>query len=355
MMRNHPSSFFMRLPYDIRVIVYTYLEPTALPPLSPTFSNPGFYLSCRQAQQELEDIAQLRLTKYLAHFNSTTETNLNPTTSPNEPRNISVTVPFSTLQKQADRCSYTSYLSWTQKLLFDLHPLLAKHFNTIRIHIGTNNPNDTVPKHTTLTDRGRIEVSIHKLLRDIAYMIDRMNKNPAGNETANVTLATIYPYRHGEVKSFPPRQIKTRRICLSWDLRGDEAGQDVTLNGKLYQSCNLGRESYTAEALARRASAEPVSETDPQEDNLAWLPRTVFYHVRDTERLMGQMCLQSSRRWSLCEEGHFVNETLNAQECTVEYVSCKGLEGKLERGLRRVSEEEFERSEREVEAALWSM
>jgi hypothetical protein len=349
----------MRLPYDVRAVMYRYLEPNALPPLAPSFNSPGFYLSCRQAQQELEELAQNGFTEFLDHWKATTSAHLNLNTSPNKPRNITITIPFSALHKHPDKILDRNRLSWTKELLHDLQPLFAKHFNLIRIHIGTRNPNDTVPEYTTLISRGRVEVSMHKLLRDLAYMIEHMNAFGSESDVARVSLATILPYAHGEpVEYFAPKKIQTRRICLSWDLRDNIDVQDVVLNGKLYQSCNRGRASYTVEALARRASVEETLSSNvigTQDGDPAWRPRTVFYHVRDNDRLMGQMCLQSYRRWTPCEDGHFVNETLNALECTEEYVSCKGLEGDVERGLRRIDNDMFERSEREVEAALWSV
>jgi hypothetical protein len=359
-MQPHPESFFTRFPYDIRVVIYSYLEPTALPPFAPSFSNPGFYLSCHQAKQELDEIVHDCLCKYLAHIKTTMNTDFNPTIDPNKPHNITVTVPFAGLHNIASNSPYKAQLPWTNEVLSKLHPLFAEYFYTVRIHIGTGSATDTVPEHTTLSERGRIEVSMHRLLRDVAYMINRVNYVRPESDTAgggNVPLGTMFPHTQGEEeKSSPPRHIKTRRICLSWDLRDKADAQDVVLNGKLYQSCNLGRESYSAEALARRAKqTEPdlSNEVGQQDGNPAWRPRTVFYHVRDDQRLAGQMCLQSNRRWAPCEEGHFVNETLNALECTEEYVSCKGLGVDVEQGLRQVDEDMFELREREVEAALW--
>jgi hypothetical protein len=68
---------------------------------------------------------------------------------------------------------------------------------------------------------------------------------------------------------------------------------------------------------------------------------------------VGQICLQSYPHWAIREEGFFLNEVLNGQETDREYVSSESLGMYLERGLRAISEEEYEMQEREVEAVLW--
>lgn len=89
-----------------------------------------------------------------------------------------------------------------------------------------------------------------------------------------------------------------------------------------------------------------------QDVDLEHYPRTVFYHVRDSQRLMGLMCIQSSRRWATAYDGLFLGEILLSRKCTTEYVSCVGLDGRLIKGLTAVHEELYEREESEVEVAL---
>lgn len=66
-------SFFDRLPYDIRAIVYKYLEPDVIPPFSTETANVGFYLSCHQARRELNELAPASqgCKDMMANFNNT--------------------------------------------------------------------------------------------------------------------------------------------------------------------------------------------------------------------------------------------------------------------------------------------
>ncbi|KAH7413595.1 hypothetical protein DE146DRAFT_1160 [Phaeosphaeria sp. MPI-PUGE-AT-0046c] len=356
-MVSNSKSFFTHLPYDIRVIIYDYLEPAEAPPFHPGFSTPAFRLTCHQAQEEIDDKPKQQFAKFIADFEANIPDDIDLTCRPYDLHNITVTIPFSALHTAVGHGQQKNYVGWKEKYRNALHPLFALCFNTIRIHFGTEENKDA-PDHETILDRGRVDVSMHTLMRGLVYKIERMNEIDYAKETAGGIdpNAIARPPEQGEITT----QARARRICLSWDLRDSKSERDVVLNGKLYQSCNLGRQSYSAEAIARRQRAAEQSSADElslavnHDIDLVHYPRTVFYHVRDTQRLVGLMCIQSSRRWAACEEGFYLNEALNAQACTTEYVNCTGLGGHLVRGLATVQEEVFEREEREVEAALWA-
>jgi hypothetical protein len=138
----------------------------------------------------------------------------------------------------------------------------------------------------------------------------------------------------------------------AWDLRsGPDTTQDIALNGELHHSRNIGRDSYDGHQLLHGVCVDGMQQA--QHLDLRCYPRTVLYHLRDPQRLVGQICLQSYPHWAIREEGFFLNEVLNGQETDREYVSSESLGMYLERGLRAISEEEYEMQEREVEAVLW--
>jgi hypothetical protein len=57
-----PQSFFKRLPYDVRRVIYDYID---TPPLTVTSESFGLYLSCWQGKQEMDHAAATRLRKCL--------------------------------------------------------------------------------------------------------------------------------------------------------------------------------------------------------------------------------------------------------------------------------------------------
>lgn len=356
-MQSNPTSFFIRLPYDIRVIIYAYLEPTGEgPPFRPGFSSPAFRLTCRQALEEITDRPKEQLATFLADFKAKTKVDLVVTSRADDLHNIVVTIPFSAIHNNVGHGQQKYYVGWNEEYRKAVEPLLALCFNTVRIHIGTKEDKDA-PDHATLLDRGRVDVSMHRLMRILVEKIERTNeieyaKQEAGRVDANTATR---PLEQGNITT----PVRARRISLSWDLRDDKSETNVVLNGRLHQSRNLGRQSFTAEAIARRErAAEKLSEEETSQAldqgiDVAHYPRTLFYHVRDTQRLVGLMCVQSSRRWTACEDGFFLNEALNALMCTTEYVSCISLNGHLQKGLTAVDEEDFEIKEKEVTTVLW--
>jgi hypothetical protein len=355
-MCSKPQAFFTYLPYDIRVIIYSYLEPSDAPPFSPRFST-AFHLTCHQALEEINDKPKKTLAKFVSDFKVKTQVDLTITSEPHDLHNITVTIPFKAINTSVGHGHQKNYVGWKSEYKKAFHPLLALNFNTVRVNIGSEDDKDA-PDHATLLDRGRVDVCMHSLMRSLVHSIERRNVIDFASQEAEGgdSIATTWPPDREDLSS----QVRARRICLSWDLRDNKSEKGTVLNGQLHQSRNLGRQSYSAEAMARRQRLEDLLFGDEtslaREENMdfAQLPRTVFYHVRDSQRLMGLMCIQSSRRWAACEDGFFLNEAINAQECTMEYVSCVGMDGHLVRGLTALDQDTYEDEEREVEDVLWA-
>jgi hypothetical protein len=68
----HRDSFFTRFSYDVRAIIYFYLESEDLPPLALDPHCVNFLLSCRAAKQEVDDLSSRRHAPFFASFKETT-------------------------------------------------------------------------------------------------------------------------------------------------------------------------------------------------------------------------------------------------------------------------------------------
>jgi hypothetical protein len=342
MMNADIGPFFARLPYDVRAIVYAYLKHDKLPPFAPGLPVLGFLLSCRQAHQEILEIilptAQERLAVYLAKFKVKSQIpEWDISTTQGNVCSITVSIPWD------DFCTPDGLIKQgAQGTVKSMHPLFALYFDMVRIHVSGKDDGWS-PSHDALRDRGRVDENMQRLLRDVvARMIDRQR------DVGDVSLESAEDL--SEVR--PDLHVRTRRICISWDLRsGADSTQGIALNGELHHSRNIGRESYDGLQLMHGVRTEDMQKAQHLDPRC--YPRTVFYHLHDPQRLLGHMCLQSYSRWAFREEGFFLNEVLNGQETDREYVSSESLGMYLERGLRGISEEEYEMQEREVEAVLW--
>ncbi|KAH7079675.1 hypothetical protein FB567DRAFT_552078 [Paraphoma chrysanthemicola] len=356
---------FFDLPYDIRAIVYSYLEPQNVPPLSPAFESGGFMFSCRQAKQELEEMASKELKRFLDHFARSTGVEIRLSSTVGELKSVTVHLPFRAFSGRGWDGEGIRVM-WKREIMTCLHPLFAQAFDKVRIHIAADPDTQIWPQHESLSDRGRFEVTIHSLLRDIAYMIERVNRD---RETwhadgAQFKLDQIFGYEHGKKsESYPTAHVNARRISLSWDLRGTtEREQTVRLNGRMH---HLGRKSVhistressfigpiAASANAIRALlVRGEEELDPPPARLADYESMLFYHLRDSQRLVGEMCIQSKWRWPPREDWRF-NELLNGATTNLEYISSRGLGKRVEKGLKGVEQDDYEAEDEAMQRAL---
>lgn len=329
--------FFERLPYDVRAIVYTYFEPGQPPPIAPGFqqTSSGFILSCRRAKEEIEEIPRMNVANLLREFKATFERNTSLTihipaisrsSTINQLRNVTVILPFTSLHfLRSSTCDYM----WKREVLAGLHPLFALYFSKIRIHFsGPENQ----PACATLLDRGKVEVSMHSLLRDVTYMLERVNSKKT--DRANAVVETIFKFdakRRSE--AYPSARVNAKQICLSWDLMEGEVqgkGDAVALNGKLHRNPEPG-----IHVNGGKAGAES------------------FYHLRDRERMVGEMGIVSNSRWALADDPR-LNSLLNGVETRWTYCSSGGLGEHLREGLDGVSETEFEEREQQVSRLIYT-
>jgi hypothetical protein len=83
--------------------------------------------------------------------------------------------------------------------------------------------------------------------------------------------------------------ISKRRIWLSWDLHNEMHARDyIVLKEKLHRQSRSTAE-HILSVLDNLEDGEAV-----QEDvDLAHDSHLVFYHLRDPQRLVSQMCIQS--------------------------------------------------------------
>jgi hypothetical protein len=356
---------FFDLPYDIRAIIYSYLEPQNVPPLSPAFESGGFMFSCRQAKQELEEMASKALKRFIESFKRSTGIEIRLSSTVGELKSVTIHLPFKAFSGRGWDGEGIRVM-WKREVMTGLHPLLAQHFDKVRIHISADLDTQTWPEHESLSDRGRFEVTIHSLLRDIAYMIERVNRNPPDWHSNNaLMLDQIFGYEHGKkVEQYPTTHVNARRISLSWDLRdATNPESPIVLNGRMHhlglKSGNRSREpasllgplAVPANAI-KAFLAKDEGERDLSSIKLTDYENMLFYHLRDPRRLVGEMCIQSRQRWPPLEDWRF-NELLNAATTDLEYISSQGLGKRVERGLRGIEQDKFEAEEEQIQRTLW--
>lgn len=326
-------SLFERLPYDVRISIYSYLEPGELPPFTRGFltSTSGFILSCRHAKRDLDDIAATRFVKarngFLAAFESST--GLTPHISesvvdgsPGQLRRITIALPWSSVHYLLGRWM------WKREVLAGLHPLFSAFFNTVQVHFSGL---EDQPVYETQLNRGRVEVSMHSLLRDIGYMIERVNRQETGGE-GDIPMGVIFESKAGILEKYPGARVSAKRICLSWNL-----------------SSSLRASRLTSDALVLNGKRhrQPCGNTGDRSDSAS------FYHLRNEQRTMAEMGITDDARWTLLTPGQF-SVLLNASSTVMEYCSSESLGGNLRPGLRGIDENSFEVADEEISKLIYT-
>jgi hypothetical protein len=338
----HPNSFFSRLPYDIRAIIYVYLEDDKNLLALSRYDSIGFMLSCRKAKEELNEDASRRLRYFLDEFARNTSLELKVQQCKCDPQVVTVQLPFAALNSLDSH----SDARWKRKVLVGLHPLLSQYLNTLRIHFVCTE--DCTPPHSTKIEKSKLEVNMHLILRHLGYMIDRVNvwhQFPPPNDQRRLELEQIFS-EHA-VTPYPDDQVKVKRICISWDLRNLTPGEDEpsTLKGtmdhaRIFRACQKGRRRrlfpetrahvvYIKKMLKENTFRPP----DPYRWSLA-----MCYHLWDIEHLVGEMGIISPMRWQLGRTfaflgvRHMIDGNDLERECDV---SMTGLGSEIREGGRR--------------------
>lgn len=327
--------FFEILPYDVRAIIYSYLEPEEHPPSLRDFQPTtfGFLSSCKLAKFEMDDIAACRLAKFIPIFKTQFEElagltcNVQISCTPLEYRNAKIIIPFTAL----DRFGNPSKVAiWKREVLMALHPLLAASFGKVQIHIDCTRDR---PQCETPLDRGRAEISLHHLLRDITYMIERIN----GREDERaIVLDEIFKYESGvRPLPYPPSTppVRARRICLSWDLRSADPEkkpqEKIVLNGKRHSVIVPGLQ------IIGQTTTGPT-----------------FYELRDVSRCVVEMGIQSETRWKRNGPGS-LTLLLNTVSTLATYCHSRGLGEEWRLGLKDMAESEYDEQEKLLSELLW--
>jgi hypothetical protein len=356
-MQTYPLSFFARLPYDIRAVIYGYLEPSLFPPVSHRFEECGFLLSCHQAKAELEEIAFQQLKAFLEKLRRSVPFPLVLKRNVNDLRRITVGLPFSAFSG-AGWYGTGMRIMWKREVLMALHQLFAKYFDIVHIQISNRGSSEGSPEHDTRAALGRIELAMHGLLRDIEYIIKRVNAHPDTAE-GGVTMDVIFPYVLGEgSRQYPMEHVRTRRICLTWDLRSDATSRDgqIALNGKLHQAkpktvdmptSGSGEAAKEICPVIEDQTLERLPEMDPSDCEVP-----MYYHLHSHSRLVGEMGLECHNRW-FEPQSWSSNELLNGLDDMAEYFYSERVGAQLQLGLRGITEPEYCDEEAEISQALW--
>jgi len=352
-------SFFERLSYDIRAVIYSYLEPDQFPPFSPRFQELGFLLSCRQAKTELEEVAFLRLEAFLERFRRAAPFPMVVKSDIENLRCVTVELPFGAFSG-AGWDGAGMRVMWKREVLTALHQLFAQHFDMVRLHVcDRQNTGASLEKHTLLA-LGRVELAMHGLLRDIEYMIKRVN---AHRDTADacIIMDTIFPYVLGErSRHYPAEHVKASRISLTWDLRSNITTSEapVALNGKLHQARPKIIDAPSSSSRVATKDLRPAIEEEPLEpipNGGPWYcERPTYYHLHGHRRLVGEMCLQSRHRWAK-PRSWSSNELLNGLDEFAEYISSSHLGAQPRVGLQDMTESQYCNEEANISQALWGI
>ena len=325
-------SIFEKLPYDVRVVIYAHLEPGDLPPLSPGYraSTAGCLLSCRAAKFDLDGIATTRLTGYykcfgikFAEFTGLEHRILKAPTHnlSSQLRQVTIVLPFTSFAPFSQH-----QCQWKRNMLIALHPLFIHYFDKVHIHFFGS---EGRPASNTLFDRGKVEVRMHSLLRDLGYMIARVNREGA-DENSKAIVDSIFPYVSGEdIREYPGVPVRAKRICLSWNLL-DEHEEAL---------------SSDAHVLNGRQHKMPGIELDK--------PQEIFYYLCNRQRTIGEIGMVSEQRWKDISRINF-SVLLNGQSTLNEYCSSDGVGRELRTGLSGISKEEFESCEAEVGSVVFA-
>jgi hypothetical protein len=297
-----PSCSYTSLPYDIRVIVHSYLGSGQL--FAPKLDCPGLYWSCKQAQEELDHIVHDQLKKLCTKIQDESCGLIVIQRDPDDLRHIKVVLPFNAFDHVIG-----GQLILRRDTLTALHPLLAFHFDTLHISLSCqNSPEECIPSCRTLMDRVSFHTdSLRSLLRDMGSFIDLLNKpgSEAGSTDADKDIldAIVLDNKPGDCEPFPRGKIRVQRICLSWDFRKSPS-QDTDLSGRLI----YGERSHSAVArkimqqLTKAKRSIQKTSSDPIFDP-PYHQTSMVYYLRGDDHDVGENGIVSLTRWRLDDRG----------------------------------------------------
>ncbi|KAF2246106.1 hypothetical protein BU26DRAFT_577614 [Trematosphaeria pertusa] len=254
-------SFFERLNYDVRVLVYEHMDD--IPPLGPGAIYSGFILACHQAKREVEEAAAKAVSKLLKHCKDECAAGredgqvfswpcidigiptITAASNFTQLRTITITLPFSALQGFGGSYDVQGF----HGVFWPLYPIFSKYFQKVSVQL-IDLPSH-LPSRKPL-DREYFRDWVRELLSDIAAEIPFSRSRGFGflaNDKARKAAKYAAP-------------IKTKHISFYWDTRdGADRAEDVELRGVRYrydadERKKLGKELNSQLPMQYRVSDE---------------------------------------------------------------------------------------------------
>jgi hypothetical protein len=286
------STFFSRLPYDVRMIIYSYLETGQ--PLAPRFECLGFYLSSQQSKREIEDFSRDRLRSLFATIENASGVKVAIKRGLDELRSITVVLPYTAFD---NFYASSSQPKWKHEVLTGLHPLFAYPFDTLHIEISNEQrPISSIPKCETQDAWPDVTGTLRFLIRDLGSIVEYSNTSNLRahllNDGQNKVEKVFKPDGAKQVAMDPSTNVKARRICLSWDHRPFPRGR-IQLSGRII---------YAEEPRHSRKGKWQTSRKEK-----SWIPAnlqtTMVYELSDAGCSVGEMGIVSPMRWPLYKPG----------------------------------------------------
>lgn len=291
--RNYAKpSFFEHLNYDVRQIIYQYME-DHLPPVSHSAKYMGFALTCKQAYLELRQPAARGLRRFLGNFQRDIEWYAATSIKviPEIPlhgtfasiRHITIRVPPSLV--------ISSFETQLDKAVVALRPILSGYFrrvtflfvDPVKIYSSTFRDRIRVASGFALFRLSQIvtdERNLHFSTIALSRYASVLSKYYDMHLPASVQPASAVPsYRMtpSNQDMCQPHPISTTDIQIAWDWRGEEtAGMPAILKGCVHQCDN--------QANGHSNSMYPK-----------------LYVLENDDRSVGMQGLICKQRWSVSE------------------------------------------------------
>ncbi|KAJ4293465.1 hypothetical protein N0V90_008748 [Kalmusia sp. IMI 367209] len=323
-----PPSFFEHLNYDVRQIIYQFME-DHLPPVSHSLKYAGFALSCKQAYTEVRQPAIRGLRRFLDNFQRTLEiyASTSPRIIPDIPlsssfthvRHITIRIPASLVMSSFD--------NQLDKAVVTLRPILSGYFQKVTL-LFVDPDNEYPPNFRTamrvssgfalfriaqiIMDERKVQSSIKALTKYVSLLSSYHDVHPTTSMQPYPRDFTNAQFlRKGKNLPYP---ISTTNIQIAWDWRTEDAiGKPSVLRGY--------RHEYEKQA-------EP---TWPQ-----------LYVVESDDKMVGMQGIMSKERWNVPESVRVYWLLQEQRYKTMRgYCSAAGVGEEVQDGLAGMSLGEF--------------
>ena len=285
-------SFFEHLNYDIRQIIYQFME-DHLPPVSHSLEYIGFALSCKQAFREVRQPAVKGLRRFLEDFQRNFERYA--ATSISVIPDIQLHGTFASVQHMTicvpPSLVMSSFDMQLDKTVVALRPILSGHFRKVTF-LFVDAEKEYPPNFRTgmrissafalfrlsqiIMDERKVQSSIKELSKFISLLSKQHDVHPptcvqSTRREFDITEALLHDGKD------LPKPIRTMDIQIAWDWREESTRRtSATLRGNLHE--------YTNDALSRDQSAYPR-----------------LYVLENEDKTAGMQGMVCKERWSISE------------------------------------------------------